>query len=347
MKLVILRSTPSGRIIRPEDHYLQQFNTHYADRVVGNLRGEPTFCTSCAEECIHCRKPYRIDFSRDIAAVFAFPDVLPYVLETPREFMPETVPEHDVLLALHVHEQILLEFLKGFRGRGIKAVVVPLEAPDWISRSARTQARRLCEAEGIEIDFPKPFCGFKPPEGTVLAAFRKHFKIGYPEVEIAVKGRKITKAHVVASAACGSTYYIARWLVGRSLDDDLATEVISKRLHSYPCTASMERDPELDDDTALHIAGQAHNQILAGRTELPPLRMDRVKSPLGIWVQKATLPTDSLKSIEQAKAAILEHLRENPDATVAELREKVSGLKPALAISALLLLKKEGKLKSS
>jgi len=88
MKLVILRSEPSGREKAPDDHYLQQFNTHYADRLIGNLRGQPTFCTACAADCVSCRKPYRLDFSRDIAAVIGCPDVLPYVLEKPGDYVP-------------------------------------------------------------------------------------------------------------------------------------------------------------------------------------------------------------------------------------------------------------------
>ena len=106
----------------------------------------------------------------------------------------------------------------------------------------------------MEIAFPKPFCGFKPAPGGALAAFRDYFRIGYPEVELAVENGKITKATVIASGACGSTYYIARWLIGRSLEDDLVTEVISKRLHSFPCTATMVTDPETKEPI-LHIGG--------------------------------------------------------------------------------------------
>ncbi len=345
MKLVILRSEKTGVEKGPEDHYLQEFNTHYAGRVIGNLRGQPEFCTSCAADCTHCRDPYRRDFSADIAGVFAFPAVLPYVIEKPEHYLPPDVPPHDALLAIHIHDQILLELLKHCGRWGTKWVVVPLEAPDWMTHSARTQAAALGRANGVEIAFPKPFCSFKPAPGGALAALRDYFHIGYPEVDVAVENGKITKANVIASGACGSTYYIARWLIGRSLEDDLVTEVISKRLHSFPCTASMERDPELGDDTPLHIAGQAHNMILAKVKEIPPPLTDQVLSPHGQWIQKAASPTDTMKNIERAKAVILDEVRANGTYTLAQARAKAPDLNPAAFVSAALLLKKEGKLR--
>jgi hypothetical protein len=344
MRLVIFHSANTGTEKGPEDLYLQEFNTHYAGRVIGNLRGKPEFCTACAAECTHCRDAYGRDFSDDLAGVFAFPSVLPHVIEDLEQYLPPKVPPHDALLVIHIHEQILLELLKRCSRWGTKCVVVPLEAPDWITQSARVQASALCRAAGVEIAFPKPFCGFKPAPGGALAAFRDYFRIGYPEVELGVEDGFITKANVIASGACGSTYYIARWLIGRSLDDDLVTEVISKRLHSFPCTASMERDPELGDDTPLHIAGQAHNMILAKVKDIPPPLTDHVLSPHGRMIQKAASPTDTLKNIARAKAVILDEVRANGTYTLAQARAKAPDLNPAAFVSAALLLKKDGKL---
>lgn len=355
MKLVILRSQQTDRVKKPEDVYLQEFNTHYADRVIGNLMGQPSFCTACAAECVACRKPYRRNFSRDIVRIVSFPSVLPYVVENPKDHVPRDVPQHDFLLIIHIHEQILLETLKECHRWGTKGVVVPLEAPDWITHSARAQAQAICESNGIEISFPKPFCAFKPPEGSALDTFRRYFHIGFPEVDLKVENGRIAKANVTVSAACGATYFVARWLEGRSLQDDLEIEVVSKYWHSYPCTASMQRDPELNDDTPLHIAGQAHKTILASLTNNTTTEKvgrktvshepEMVRSPLGIMVQKLAPATENLEKINVAKEWILSELQKRPTVTFDQLRkEKV--LTPASFISALLLLKKEGKIKS-
>lgn len=261
MKLVVLRSK---RIEKPKNgdiDYLQTFNTRYAEKVIGNLKGGADFCSVCGPDCIFCRKPYNRHYDRDIAGIIDFPAVLPYVLESPSDYVPGDIPAHDVLLVINIHEQILLEVLKICKHWGTKGAVVPLEAPHWISGATKVQANEICEQHDIEISFPKPFCSFKPPGGGALDAFRDEFHIGFPDVDLSVENGKITEAHVHVSAACGATYYIARWLVGRSLKDNLEIEVISKRLHSYPCTASMEWDKELDD-TPLHIAGKAHYEML-------------------------------------------------------------------------------------
>lgn len=343
MRVLILRSVKCGRVKGPDDHYLQQFDTLYADRVIGSLRGDPGFCTACAADCIHCRDPYREDFSRDIAGELHFPDVLPYVLEHPASHVPSNVPRHEALLVFHMHEQILLEFVRRCAEWGTRCVIMPLEEVDWISNGARKQVHALGEKQGVEIAFPKPFCGFLPPAGSALDVFRRHFRIGYPEVELKVRNNVITGADVRVSAACGSTYYIARWLVGRNLDEDLATEVISKRLHAYPCTASMRRDPELEDDTPLHIAGKAHNKILSPHKKVETdAEQDRVFSPLGMWLPRPIPPTDNLQNIERAKARILAELASNPSLRCHHFTANPGELSPASILSAWLMLKREG-----
>ena len=54
------------------------------------------------------------------------------------------------------------------------------------------------------------------------------------------------------SAPCGSTWYIARKIIACKVED--LPDIISKAHHTYPCTASMTQDPELND-TILHRAG--------------------------------------------------------------------------------------------
>ena len=59
-------------------------------------------------------------------------------------------------------------------------------------------------------------------------------------------------AGVIRDAPCGSTWFVAKKL-GWS-DIPAYKETISGAHHSYPCTASMDKDPQLGD-TILHKAG--------------------------------------------------------------------------------------------
>ncbi|MFH1730970.1 MAG: DUF166 family protein [Planctomycetota bacterium] len=343
MKIVILRSERRRPGRRPTGPYVQQFDTVYAGRVIGNLTGEPGFCSACGPDCNACRRGYRRRFRANIAAVVGLPAALPYLLEHPARRVPRSIPPHDILLAVNIHEQILVEILKRSGKWGTRGVVVPLEAPDWISGSAREQASAVCGESGVEIAFPKPFCSFDPPAGSALATFRRRFHIGKPDVRLEIRNRRIEKAHVEVSAACGATYYVARWLEGRHIDEDLRHEVVSKRMHSYPCTASMKWDDELGD-TPLHVAGQAHYEILAPLETPAPEEPGMVRSPAGRMVQKPVPPSDNLASVERARQLILADVAVNQGVSLAGLKRKRQ-VPPAALHTALLLLKREGRIR--
>lgn len=345
MRLVVLRSRKS-RSKEPVGTYSQTLDTRFADKVLGNLRDRAGYCNACGPDCNRCRKPYAERFRPDIAAVIDLPHRLPYVLENPASFVPEIVPPHDVLLAIGIHEQILLETVKACLRWETKGLVVPLEAPDWIRGATRAEIHGLCEANGVEVSFPKPFCAFRPPLGGVLAEFRESFHIGCPDVQLTIEQGRITNANVRVSAACGATYCVARWLVGRTIDENLEIEVVSRRWHAFPCTASMERDPELNDETPLHMAGQAHYAILAPyKAEVAGLEEPYLASPHGKRVQRPLPPEEYLRNIENAKDLILDELRVRSATTLADLRRK-RDVNPAAMNSALLILKKERKIRT-
>ena len=345
MKVLILRSRPLTGDREPKDPYTQEFRSRFADRVIGNLKGDRDFCSSCGPDCIQCREGYNRRFGRDIAGVIELPAVLPHLLEKPAEHLPADIPRHDVALAINIHEQVLIEFLKRMTEFGTRGVVAPMESPDWVSHAAREQAREICGGTGVEVDFPKPFCDFAPAAGSFLADFRTRFCIGRPDVELTVTDGIIEKAHVRVSAACGATYFVARWLAGRSVDDDLKYDVVARRMHSYPCTASMAWDDELGD-TVMHVASRAHYAILAPLGgEVRDAGSEMVPSPVGGMIPKPVPPKENIENIERAKEAILQDLARRGSASLRDLR-KSRRISPAAMNSALLLLKQAGRIRT-
>lgn len=344
MKILVLCSREHDVGRTPENEYTQRCDTAFAQRVLGNLRNDGEFCTACGNDCVDCRRPYGRDFGQDIAGVLTFSALLPYLLENPRDFLPPEIPRHDVLLAICIHEQILLEMLKICASAGTKAVVVPLEASAWITPAAREQAEAICARNRIEIAFPKPFCRFDPAPGTVLDRFRRHFHIGAPEVRLEWDGDRISETHVEVSAACGATYYVARWLKGKTRDDDLRHDVVSRRFHSYPCTASMQHDDELGD-SPLHVSGQAHYKILADKDEpdapSPETESTRVLTPLGIVLPKAVPIFENEAKVAKAIAFVLDEIAGGASVPVSQLRQR-RNVTPAALNTALLVLKQEG-----
>jgi hypothetical protein len=256
MNIVVLRSRGfQGK----RDDYTLQMNTSYSERFLGHITNRSGYCSSCGGRCVKCRQGYDLDFYDSVVQVVDFPSVLPAVLDDPGEYLPVSVSNHDILVAISVHEEILMSFIERFEGA--RGVVVPIEAPGWISPYARAMISSLCESRGVEVSFPKPFCSFEPEEG-VLGDFRRQFKIGKPEVQYTVKDGYITGTSVQSSAPCGATYFVARNMAGRRVDSGLVN-IIDSLLSAYPCTASTEVDREYGD-SLIHRAVQLQRDMLKG-----------------------------------------------------------------------------------
>ncbi len=343
MKVLILRSKRLADS-KLRDDYAQVFDTAYADRVIDNLVDDEGFCDSCGPDCVNCRVDYQRKFAGEIAGVLDLPAVLPHLLETPGDLVPSDIPPHDILMAIGVHEQILVAMLERLAGGCTRGVVVPLEAPDWISQSAKSRAEEICADAGIELSMPKPFCDFAPPAGSILDEFRRKFCIGKPEIQLIVKNDKIEKANVIVSAACGATYCVARWLTGRGVDEDLKFEVIARRLQSFPCTASMSWDDELGD-TVMHVAGKAHYEILEQLGHKSENEPEMIVSPIGVMVHKPLSARENIQNIAQASEAILERLATEGSVSLESLRTQ-RRITPAAAYTAVLILTQQGKIRT-
>jgi len=242
-----------------EDIFAQRFidhvNNDYAD-----------MCNACEPECDHCRdkypKLYRTDFKEDVAGIIRLPAEMPYYVDDPEDFLPDKLPEHDVLVAINIHEDILMALPKRSKAAGGQAIVVPSEDPEWVSAWVRGRVKKICQELEMEAAFPKPFCSMSAEaDQPVIDRFIRHFRIGRPKIQVRVQDGKIIEAQVIISAPCGCTYYVAHNLVGKEVTEDLNTEVTAKYWHSYPCVASMDMDRELGD-TPLHKGGYMHYQCV-------------------------------------------------------------------------------------
>jgi hypothetical protein len=255
MKILILRSIPNS--IPAKDDYGISMDVHYADRVIGHLSDKGEYCKACQDDCISCRKGYKLDFSDSIAGILEFPARLPAILDDPEEYLPKSLPEHEVIIAIAVNEELLLALAE--RLNSTRGLIVPQEGSNWITPNYIQKISALCRENGIESAFPKPFCSFQASEG-ILAEFMKEFRIGRPRVSYKLKDGKIIKARVEVSAPCGATYYTCRGLTGRGIDEDLKF-IIDNRLSAYPCTADHAVDREFNDSIT-HQAVKIQREIL-------------------------------------------------------------------------------------
>ncbi len=259
------------------------YNGSFGERFIGHLINYRTFCISCADLCTQCREKKELYHASDIMGAYNIPANLPPFLEDAVKYLPESIPPNDVVVAINIHPDILIELPHYIQKFGSKALIIPIEEPQWCTLGLQNQITKNCEALGLECAFPKPFCSLEEGRGRVIDEFINHFKIGRPKINLEVKEGVITLANTVQSAPCGCTYYVAQKLRGAYVDkmDEASmnelNEVISKAHHAYPCTASMMRDPVLKD-TILHKSGyilrEAVHESLRNALKLNSVKSD-------------------------------------------------------------------------
>ena len=133
-------------------------------------------------------------------------------VENPRDYID--VPECDVVIAINVHPDVLVELPEiGC----FKALIVPACNQNWCLPGLRRQLNEKCEEVGVDFASPKPFCNFESK--GLIKKFCEEFKIGKPEFKVKVDGNKIVKAEVVVSDPCGSAYFVARRMRGYIIQD--------------------------------------------------------------------------------------------------------------------------------
>ncbi|MEM3642170.1 MAG: DUF166 family protein, partial [Candidatus Bathyarchaeia archaeon] len=169
------------------------------------------------------------------------------------------IPKADLCVASGLHKDLLLELPHRIQEIGVKGLIVPIEDFNEVPSGLKKQLEEKCGELGLESAFPKPFCSLEPlREKPTISRFVTELKVGRPLLEIStVKSGKcevIDSAIVRRSAPCGSTWYVARKLIGARTIRETLYDVVAKAHHSYPCTATMNVDPEAKEPI-LHIGG--------------------------------------------------------------------------------------------
>ncbi|MCS7143665.1 MAG: hypothetical protein NZ879_01440 [Archaeoglobaceae archaeon] len=229
----------------------------FGERFIANLMNYTNSCPSygaCGiNACVRCKENL-YSFSKNIIASFSMvdPKTLPSFIENAEDFLPKSIPESDVAIAINLHADILSFLPKKLEGK-VPALIVPVEETRWCSPGLVKQLEEKCEIYGIEFLAPKPFCRMKKSGKKIIDRFVEDFRIGYPEFEIEMgKGFRVLR-----SQPCGAGWYIAIKLRGFDFSNYTIRDLwnlVSEAHHSYPCTASMEKDIEYDE-TLLHVAG--------------------------------------------------------------------------------------------
>lgn len=240
-------------------------NGFFGERFIANLMNYPNSCPAygaCGiDGCTQCKEGL-YTFSKNIIAAFSMPDptTMPDFIENAEDFLPKEIPSADIAVAINLHPDVLAVLPEKLNGK-VSALIVPVEEPRWCSPGLAMQIGEACGEVGIEFAAPKPFCNLRESdEYPVINRMIREMGIGYPEFEIEIVEDGKAYVRILRSQPCGAAYYIGiklrsfNFLDVKRGDMRELWNVVSEAHHSFPCTASMEKDNEYNE-TLLHIAG--------------------------------------------------------------------------------------------
>lgn len=193
--------------------------------------------------------------------VWAAPRVIPPIVDDPEDFLPPSLPEVDLVVALGDTAGLAQLVPDIARATGAKAVIAPIDRNTSLPAGLARQLAGWLEEMNVAAIFPKPFCSLtetsynRTPlvttyDDPTIQRFARYF--GRPEFRVTLAEGRISEVEVVRDAACGCAQYVAEKLIGTASDETV--EKVGMLHHHFPCLAEMERDPDYND-TLMHVSG--------------------------------------------------------------------------------------------
>lgn len=179
------------------------------------------------------------------------PTNLPMMIDDPEEYLPPEAGHAEVVIAIHIHQDLLVELPHLMARNGGKALIVPIEDPGWARPGLVRQVGEICRAKRIECEFPKPFCALMP-QTPLIQQFAEEYSVGRPKLAITRRHGVVVEVECRRGSPCGLTAWVAEKLVGTKTDNETLASVHSLQA-AYPCLASMNMDPAFGD-TLMHLS---------------------------------------------------------------------------------------------
>lgn len=197
--------------------------------------------------------------SSEMVGIHEVEEDLPEFIEDLTPYIPENLPESDLVIAVGLKGDINLIVLEVARKTGAKSVIISINDHTNLPPGLRKEIEE--DALDINVVFAKPFCSLKPTGDQYIDEFTQNF--GKPELEIEfdqltgnqdeeIGAELIKKVTVKRDAPCGCTAFVSQELEGVPVTE--AEFIAAEKFHNYPCLASMAKDSELND-AILHVAG--------------------------------------------------------------------------------------------
>jgi hypothetical protein len=177
------------------------------------------------------------------------PELVPLFIEEPDQYLEalnfdKRVFSAEIVITYSLHPDLTSAIAKLASRAGVRSLIVP-GGP---SRASIPELNKISEASGMDIEVHEICCTLEPNE------FNRPFTdiFGSPSLEVKTKDEKIVDVKVLKGAPCGSTWYMAKEIIGVPLKD--APPKAGLLIQHYPCRAAR------GDLGGIHESGELHKQ---------------------------------------------------------------------------------------
>jgi hypothetical protein len=182
------------------------------------------------------------------------PEVLPDFIEAPGEFLAalnldKSVFSSDLIIAYILHPDLTPEIVRLAEENGARAVII---AGGTARAGGLSKLQEISAKYNMHIEIHDICCDMEQCGNEVVDEFTSCF--GRPELKITTKAGLITKVEVLRGAPCGSTWHMAKGLVGTTIKD--APSKAGLLVQQYPCRALR------GIKGGIHKAGELHKKAV-------------------------------------------------------------------------------------
>jgi hypothetical protein len=177
------------------------------------------------------------------------PEFVPIFIEEPDEFLESLnfdshVFSAEIVITYSLHPDLTSSIAKLAAEAGVRSLIIP-GGP---SRASIPELKKISEASGMDIEVDEICCTLEPND------FNRPFAdlFGTPVVKVKTRDGKISEVEVIKGAPCGSTWHMAREIVGMPVKD--APPKAGLLIQHYPCKAAR------GDMGGIHESGELHKQ---------------------------------------------------------------------------------------
>jgi len=179
-------------------------------------------------------------------------------LDEPEIVEMEGLEDCDILLLAYEENTVPLLIPTMTERIDVKSIIVAVDNPRLVGTGLENLLKYELKKRDITCIFARPLCSLTPCGDKYIDEFTKYF--GRPSLKITLDEttRTISSIRVKRSAPCGSTYFVARKLVGVGID--YAERRAAILLQCYPRLATHDVDPVLKErtiDCAAHLIANA------------------------------------------------------------------------------------------